>query len=102
FAKITGRVGLVDATLGPGATNLLTGLVEALNAGTPLVALVGDAHRNYAGRNMTQEGRQVEMLRPAVKDIIRLEVVERIPEQIRRAYALATSGRPGPIVVDIP
>ena len=45
YAKVTGRVGLVDATLGPGATNLVTGLVEALNAGTPLVAFVGDTHR---------------------------------------------------------
>jgi acetolactate synthase-1/2/3 large subunit len=48
YAKVSGRVGLVDATLGPGATNLVTGLVEALNAGTPVVALVGNTHRDHA------------------------------------------------------
>ncbi len=102
YAKITGRVGLVDATLGPGATNLVTALVEALNAGTPLVAVIGDAHRAHAGKNMTQETRQVEILRPAVKEILAIEAIERIPELMRRAFRIATSGRPGPVVVNVP
>lgn len=102
YAKITGRVGLADATLGPGATNLITGLVEALNAGTPLVVLVGDTHRDFSWRNMTQESRQVDMLRPAVKELIRIESVQRIPELVRRAFTIATSGRPGPVVLDVP
>src|SRR5499426_840365 len=51
YAKVSGRVGLVDATLGPGATNLATGLVEALNAGTPVVAFIGDSNRLHAGKN---------------------------------------------------
>ncbi|HYI70315.1 MAG TPA: thiamine pyrophosphate-binding protein [Skermanella sp.] len=102
YAKVSGRVGLVDATVGPGATNLVTGLVEALNAGTPIVALVGDTHRDHSWKNMTQECRQVDILRPACKEIIRIETVERIPELMRRAFAVATSGRPGPVVVDIP
>ncbi len=102
YAKVSGRVGLVDATLGPGATNLVTGLVEALNAGTPLVALVGDAHRDHAWKNMTQESRQAEILRPAVKELLRVETPARIPELMRRAFAVATSGRPGPVVVDVP
>lgn len=102
YAKVSGCVGIVDATLGPGATNLVTGLVEALNAGTPLIAIVGDAHRDYAGKNMTQETRQIEILRPAVKDILRIESVQRIPELVRRAFALATSGRPGPVAIDVP
>ncbi|MFC6018015.1 thiamine pyrophosphate-binding protein [Plantactinospora solaniradicis] len=102
YAKASGRVGLVDATLGPGATNLITGLVEALNAGTPLVALVGDAHRDHAGKNMTQEGRQVDILRPACKELIRIETTARIPELVRRAFAVATTGRPGPVVLDVP
>src|SRR5881394_1216980 len=102
YAKVSGRVGLVDATLGPGATNLVTGLVEALNAGTPLVALVGDAHRDHAWKNMTQESRQIEILRPACKEVIRIEAIHRIPELMRRAFAVATSGRPGPVVVDVP
>jgi acetolactate synthase I/II/III large subunit len=102
YAKVSGRVGLADATLGPGATNLVTGLVEALNAGTPMVVLVGDSHRLHAWKNMTQESRQTEILRPAAKELIRIERVERIPELMRRAFAVATSGRPGPVVVDVP
>jgi acetolactate synthase-1/2/3 large subunit len=102
YAKVSGRVGLADATLGPGATNLVTGLVEALNAGTPLVALVGDTHREHSWKNMTQESRQLDILRPACKEVIRIEVIQRIPELMRRAFAVATSGRPGPVVVDVP
>ncbi len=102
YAKVSGRVGLVDATLGPGATNLVTGLVEALNAGSPLVAIVGDTHRDHSWKNMTQETRQIEILRPAAKDVLRIESPARIPELMRRAFMIATTGRPGPVVVDVP
>jgi acetolactate synthase-1/2/3 large subunit len=102
YAKVSGRVGLCDATLGPGATNLVTGLVEALNAGSPLVVIVGDSHRDHSWKNMTQESRQLEILRPACKEVIRIEAAHRIPELIRRAFRVATSGRPGPVVVDVP
>lgn len=102
YAKVSGRVGLVDATLGPGATNLVTGLMEAFNAGSPLVVLVGNTHREHSWKNMTQECRQMDVLRPVCKELIRIESVSRIPELMRRAFAIATSGRPGPVVVDIP
>ncbi len=102
YAKVSGRVGLVDATLGPGATNLVTGLVEALNAGTPMVAVVGDSHRDHSWKNMTQESRQLDILRPACKEVLRVESPARIPELMRRAFAVATTGRPGPVVVDVP
>ncbi|MEM1049525.1 MAG: thiamine pyrophosphate-binding protein [Pseudomonadota bacterium] len=102
YAKVSGRVGLADATLGPGATNLVTGLVEALNAGSPMVVIVGDAHRAHAGKNMTQETDQIAILRPACKALLRVEAIERIPELMRRAFDLATGGRPGPVVVDVP
>ena len=102
YAKVSGRVGLADATLGPGATNLVTGLVEALNAGSPLVVLTGNTHREHSWKNMTQESRQLDILRPAVKEVIRVESVQRIPELMRRAFAVATTGRPGPVVVDVP
>jgi len=102
YAKVSGRVGLVDATLGPGATNLVTGLVEALNAGSPIVAIIGDAHRDHAGKNMTQETDQVSILRPACKELLKVESLARIPEIIARAFAIATSGRPGPVVVNVP
>lgn len=102
WARVTGRPGTCDATLGPGATNLVTGLVEALNAGTPMVVLAGNANRAHAGKNMTQEGRQNEILAPACKALLRIESPERIPELVRRAYFIATSGRPGPVVLDVP
>lgn len=102
YAKVSGRVGLCDATLGPGATNLVTGLVEALNAGSPLVVIVGDSHRDHSWKNMTQESRQLDILRPACKEVIRVEAVHRIPELLRRAFRVATSGRPGPVIVDVP
>ena len=102
YAKVSGQVGLADATLGPGATNLLTGLVEALNAGSPLVVFTGDAHRDHSGKNMTQETDQVSILKPACKELLRVESIKRIPEIVRRAFAVATSGRPGPVVINIP
>jgi acetolactate synthase I/II/III large subunit len=102
YARVSNRPGVCDATLGPGATNLVTGLVESLNAGIPQVVIVGDAHRDHAWKNMTQETRQIDILRPASKEVIRVEAVKRIPELVRRAFAVATSGRPGPVVVDLP
>jgi acetolactate synthase-1/2/3 large subunit len=102
YARVSGRPGACDATLGPGATNLVTALIESLNAGVPQIAIVGDANREHAGKNMTQEARQAEILRPAVKDLLRVESTRRIPELVRRAFAIATSGRPGPVVLDVP
>lgn len=102
YARVTGRPGVCDGTLGPGATNLATGLVESLNAGVPVVALTGDTHRAHSWKNMTQECRQVEILRPAVKDLLRVEQTARIPELVRRAFAIAASGRCGPVLLDVP
>jgi acetolactate synthase-1/2/3 large subunit len=64
--------------------------------------LTGDAHREHAWKNMTQEARQIDILRPAVKEVVRVESTRRIPELMRRAFAIATTGRPGPVVVDVP
>ena len=102
YARVTNRPGVCDGTLGPGATNLVTGLIEALNAGTPMIALAGDTNRAHSWKNMTQECRQVEILRPAVKELIRVELTSRVPELLRRAFAVATSGRPGPVLLDVP
>lgn len=102
YARITNRPGVVDATLGPGATNLVTALAESFNAGIPVIAITGNTNREHSWKNMTQEARQLEILRPVCKEIIRVEVIKRIPEAVRRAYAVATSGRPGPVLIDIP
>ncbi|MCY6379410.1 thiamine pyrophosphate-binding protein [Hoeflea prorocentri] len=102
YARVSGRPGICDATLGPGATNFVTSLVESLNAGIPQVVFIGDTHRDHSWKNMTQESRQVDILRPAAKEVIRIERASRVPELVRRAFAVATSGRPGPVVVDVP
>ena len=89
YAKVSGRVGLADATVGPGATNLVTGLAEALNAGSPIVCVVGDTHRDHSWKNMTQESRQIEVLRPVCKELLRVESIKRIP----RVHAPRVRGR---------
>lgn len=102
YARMTGRPAVCDGTTGPGATNLATGLIESLNAGVPVIAVVGDTHRAHSWKNMTQEARQMELLRPCVKELIRVEMTARVPELVRRAFAVATSGRPGPVLLDLP
>ena len=102
YARVGNRPAVVDATLGPGATNLVTGLTESLNAGIPLVAITGNTNRDHSWKNMTQEARQLEVLRPVVKEVIRIEAARRIPEHVRRAFAVAFSGRPGPVLLDVP
>jgi acetolactate synthase-1/2/3 large subunit len=102
YARVTNRPGVCDGTLGPGATNLVTGLIESLNAGVPIIALAGDTNRAHSWKNMTQECRQAEILRPAVKELMRVEMTSRVPELLRRAFAVATSGRPGPVLLDVP
>lgn len=102
YARVTGRPGICDGTLGPGVTNLVTGLAESYNAGVPVIALAGDTNRLHSWKNMTQECRQMEVLAPIVKEVIRIEDGRRIPELVRRAYAVATGGRPGPVVLDVP
>ena len=102
WGKVMNRPAVADGTLGPGATNLTTGLIESLNAGIPMIAIAGDANREHAWKNMTQEARQIEILRPAVKEVIRIEAIKRVPEHVRRAFAVATSGRPGPVLLDVP
>ena len=86
YARASGRVGVCVATSGPGATNLVTGLVESLNAGVPLVVLVGDANRDHAGKNMTQEARQALLAhRLALRNI-----VEEI-EDVKRRHHLGAA-----------
>ena len=102
WARVAGRPGICDGTLGPGVTNLVTGLVESLNAGVPIVALAGDTNRLHAWKNMTQETRQLDILAPTVKEVIRVEDIRRLPELVRRAYQVATAGRPGPVLLDVP
>lgn len=102
WARVSNHPGMCDGTLGPGATNLVTGLVESTNGGIPQVVLTGNTHRDHSWKNMTQEARQNAILEPAVKALIRVEQTKRIPELVRRAFAVSISGRPGPVVLDLP
>ena len=86
----------------PARPTSLPGLVESLNGGIPIVAIAGDTNRAHSWKNMTQECRQAEILKPAVKELIRVEMTSRVPELVRRAFAVATSGRPGPVLLDVP
>jgi acetolactate synthase I/II/III large subunit len=102
FARVTNRPAVADATLGPGATNLVSGAAESFGASVPVIFLTGDVNRSIAGRAATQESDQVGMLRPTMKQVVFIDRIERIPELVRRAFAIATGGRPGPVLIDMP
>src|SRR5260370_257189 len=87
YARVTNRPGVCDGTLGPGATNLVTGLIESLNAGVPIIALAGDTNRAHSWKNMAQECRQAGSLRPAGNGPIRGQIASRVPELVRRAFS---------------
>ena len=102
YARVANRPAVADATLGPGATNLVSGAAESFGASIPLILLTGEVNSLIGGRGATQESDQFGMLRPTTKLSVRLDRIERIPELIRRACAVATAGRPGPVHVDVP
>ncbi len=102
FARVAGRPAVADATLGPGATNLVSGAAESFGASIPVIFVTGDVNRGIAGRAATQESDQIGMLRPAMKEVLFIDRIERIPELVRRAFTIATGGRPGPVLIDIP
>jgi acetolactate synthase-1/2/3 large subunit len=101
YARVARIPAVCDGTLGPGATNLVTGLAESFGAGIPVIALAGESNSMIAGRHATQESDQLAMLRPTVKEAIRVERIERVPELVRRAYTIATGGRPGPVLLNV-
>jgi acetolactate synthase-1/2/3 large subunit len=102
YARVANRAAVADATLGPGATNLISGLIESFNASVPVIALTGEVNSAFRTRGGTQESDQIGMLAPAVKETIVINTPDRIPEFMRRAFVVATGGRPGPVHVDVP
>ena len=102
FARRTGTPGVCIATSGPGATNLLTGIADAWMDSTPLVAITAQVNQHIIGKNAFQETDIVGMTRPIVKHSFLIFTPEEIPETMMDAFALASNGRPGPVVVDIP
>lgn len=101
YARIKNRPAVADATLGPGATNLVSGAAESFGASVPLILITGEVNSLIAGRSATQESDQFGMLKPTTKMSIRVDRIERIPELVRRAFNVATAGRPGPVLIDM-
>eukprot|EP00270_Netrium_digitus_P014846 TRINITY_DN512_c0_g1_i2.p1 TRINITY_DN512_c0_g1~~TRINITY_DN512_c0_g1_i2.p1 ORF type:complete len:715 (-),score=205.75 TRINITY_DN512_c0_g1_i2:173-2317(-) len=102
YAKASGRVGVCIATSGPGATNLVTGLADALLDSVPIVAITGQVPRPFIGTDAFQETPIVEVTRSITKHNYLVMNIDDIPRIIREAFFLAASGRPGPVLVDVP
>ena len=106
YARISGRIGVCDATVGPGAIKLTSGLAEAYNSSIPIVALVSDmpsdwlAVRYRGGGNQLVD--QMSVLAPLCKWTGRLPAVHKLPELVQRAFQISTSGRPGPVAIELP
>ena len=102
YAKATGKVGVCVATSGPGATNLVTGLADAKMDSVPVVALTGQVPSANIGRDAFQETPIIEITRQITKHNYLIERIEDIPRIVKEAFYIARSGRPGPVLVDIP
>jgi len=102
YARSTGKVGCVLVTSGPGATNAVTGLTDALMDSTPLVCLTGQVPTHLIGNDAFQECDTVGITRPCTKHNYLVKNVGDLPRVLHEAFHIAKSGRPGPVVVDIP
>ncbi len=102
YARATGKVGVVIATSGPGATNLVTGLATAYMDSIPLVAITGQVPRHYIGTDAFQEADVIGITRPITKHNFLVTDIKDLPLILRQAFYIAKTGRPGPVLVDIP
>ena len=102
YARATGKVGVVIATSGPGATNLVTGLATAMLDSVPMVAITGNVPCNLLGRDSFQEVDIVGITIPVTKHNFMVTKTEDLADTVREAFKIAKSGRPGPVLVDIP
>jgi acetolactate synthase-1/2/3 large subunit len=102
YARATGKVGVCCATSGPGATNLVTGLVDAMMDSIPIVAITGQVHSKLIGSDAFQEADTFGITRPATKHNFMVKSVQELPQIVHEAFYIAASGRPGPVLVDIP
>lgn len=102
YARATGKVGVVLVTSGPGATNAITGIATAYMDSIPLVVLSGQVPSNLIGNDAFQECDMIGISRPVVKHSFLVQDPKQIPEIIKKAFYIASTGRPGPVVVDLP
>ncbi|MGL1887333.1 MAG: biosynthetic-type acetolactate synthase large subunit [Reichenbachiella sp.] len=101
FARVSGRTGVAFATSGPGATNLITGIADAQIDSTPIVCITGQVAAHLLGTDAFQETDVVGISMPVTKWNIQVTTASEIPEAIAKAFYIANSGRPGPVLVDI-
>ena len=102
YAKATGKVGVALSTSGPGATNLITGIADAKMDSVPIVAITGQVPDWLIGKDAFQETDIVGISRPITKHNYLVQNVEDLPRIIKEAFYLASTGRPGPVLIDIP
>jgi len=101
FARVTGKTGVVFATSGPGATNLVTGIADALIDSTPLVCITGQVASHLLGTDAFQETDIISISTPVTKWNYQVTKSSEIPKVIAKAFYIANSGRPGPVLIDI-
>src|SRR4026208_1907778 len=101
YARVTGKAGVVFATSGPGATNLVTGLADALIDSTPVVCITGQVYAHLLGTDAFQETDVINITTPITKWNYQVTDATEIPSVLARAFYIAKSGRPGPVVIDI-
>src|SRR6184192_833985 len=102
YARSTGKVGVVLVTSGPGATNAVTGLTDALMDSIPLVVLTGQVPTHLIGNDAFQEADTIGITRPCTKHNYLVKDVGELARMLHEAFYVARSGRPGPVVVDLP
>ena len=102
YARATGKAGVCMATSGPGATNLVTGIADAYMDSIPLVAITGQVSQTMIGKGAFQETDFFGMTLPVVKHSYLVTDINEIPTVVKQAFKIATSGRPGPVIVDVP
>ena len=102
YARATGKPGVVLVTSGPGATNAITGIATAYMDSIPIVVISGQVQSHLIGEDAFQETDMVGISRPIVKHSFMVQRTEDIPSIIKKAFYIATTGRPGPVVVDVP
>ncbi|WP_245347900.1 biosynthetic-type acetolactate synthase large subunit [Oceanobacillus polygoni] len=102
YARVTGKPGVVLATSGPGATNLITGITDAMMDSLPLVIFTGQVAKNVIGTDAFQEADVMGITTPITKYNYQVSDVSDLPRIVKEAFHIATTGRPGPVVIDIP
>lgn len=102
YARVSGKTGVVLATSGPGATNLVTGIADAMLDSLPLVILTGQVGTHVIGTDAFQETDVISITMPITKHNYQVRNVEEMPRIIKEAFHIASTGRPGPVLIDIP